>query len=65
VQGRLRNESLSVKIDSECAHCGQKLHLSLDSELKWSVEGGDENLLVFEPDVDWSHFKAVNIIHDY
>ena len=65
MQGRLRNESLSVKIDSECAHCGQKLHLTLDSELKWSVEEVDANPLVFEPDVDWGHFKGANIIHDY
>jgi hypothetical protein len=65
VQGRLRNENLSVKIESECAHCGKKLHLTLDSELMWSHEEVDANPLVFEPDVDWSHFKGVNIIHDY
>jgi len=65
VQGRLRNERLSVKIDSECAHCGQKIHLTFDSELKWSVEENDAEPLVFEPDIDWGHFKGANIIHDY
>jgi hypothetical protein len=65
VQGRLRNEKLSVKIDSECAHCGQKLHLTFDSELAWSVEESDADPLVFEPDIDWRHFKGANIIHDY
>jgi len=65
VQGRLRNERLSVKIDSECGHCGRKLHLSFDSELAWSVEEGDADPLVFEPDIDWGHFRGANIIHDY
>ena len=58
MQGRLRNERLSVKIDSECAHCGQNIHLAFDSELAWSV--GENN-----PDIDWGHFKGTNIIHDY
>jgi hypothetical protein len=65
VQGRLRNEQLSVKIDSECAHCGQPLHLTLNSELEWSLQEHDADLLVFEPDVDFGHLTAPNIIPDY
>jgi hypothetical protein len=65
VQGRLRNERLSVKIDSECAHCGQEIHLTFDSELAWSVQESNADPLVFEPDIDWGHFKGANIIHDY
>jgi hypothetical protein len=65
VQGCLRNERLSVNIDSECAHCGQKLHLTFDSELAWSIEESEAVPLVFEPDIDWRHFKGTNIIHDY
>lgn len=65
MQGRLRNENLLVKIDSECAHCGRKLHITLDSELAWSVEESEADPLVFEPDVDWGHFEGSNIIHDY
>jgi len=65
VQGRLRNEKLSVEIETECAHCGQALHLALDSELKWSVKESGTDPLLFEPDVDWAHFEAPNIIHDY
>ena len=65
MQGRLRNEQLSVKIDSECAHCGQPLHLTLNSELEWSVQEQDADPLVFEPDVDFGHLTAPNIISDY
>jgi hypothetical protein len=42
-----------------------KLYLTLESDLEWSVEESDANPLVFEPDVDWGHFKGANIIHDY
>ncbi len=65
MQGCLRNERLAVEIDSECAHCGQGLHLALDSELVWKVKEHGASPLVFEPEVDWKRFKGSNIIHDY
>ncbi|HEU0003273.1 MAG TPA: hypothetical protein VFQ36_20345 [Ktedonobacteraceae bacterium] len=65
MQGRLRNEQLAVKIESECAHCGLSLHLTVNSELAWSVQEYDASPLVFEPDIDWKHLSAPNIIADY
>ena len=65
MQGRLRNEQLVVKIESECAHCAQPLHLTLDSTLAWSVQEQEAKPLVFEPDVDFAHLTAPNIIADY
>jgi hypothetical protein len=65
VQGRLRDERLSVEVETGCAHCGQGLHLTLDSELNWSIKESNANPLVFMPDVDWEHFEAPNIINDY
>ena len=75
VQGRLRgeplmtqrgtNEPLAVEIESECKHCGRSLHLTVDSDLRWSVGEDDAKPLVFEPQVDWQQFTAPNIIHDY
>lgn len=65
VQGRLRDERLSVEVETECAHCGQELHLTLDSELRWSIKESDANPLVFMPDVDWEHLTGPNIINDY
>jgi hypothetical protein len=65
VQGRLRNEPLVVEIESECAHCGRPLHFSVSSALEWNVREHEANPLVFEPDVDFSHLTAPNIIADY
>jgi len=65
VQGQLRNEKISVEIETCCAHCGQDLHLTLDSELKWRIREQDANPLVFEPEIDWAHFQGTTIIHDY
>jgi len=65
VQGRLRGEKIIIEIETECAHCGQALHLILDSELSWSVGEPDANPLVFIPEIDWEHFTKPNIINDY
>ena len=46
MQGRLRNEPLSFSVTTECGHCGQPLHLGIDSDLKYRVvEAGAEPLL--------------------
>ena len=65
MQGQLRNEKLVAELTTECTHCGQELHLTLDSELNWSVKESDANPLVFEPEIDWDHFDGPNIIGDY
>lgn len=65
MQGRLRGKRLRVEVATECGHCGRKLHLDLDGELRVAVKERDANPLVFEPDVDWARFSGTNIIHDY
>lgn len=65
MQGRLRGEELSIELESECAHCGKALHISVDSELNSQVRERDVEPLLFEPDVDWKTFKGANIINDY
>lgn len=65
VQGRLRNERLSVEIETACAHCGQELHITVDSELAWSVKEQGAQPLLFEPEVDWTSFEGPNIIGRY
>lgn len=65
MQGRLRGQKLSVELESECAHCGKALHISVDGELNSQVREKDADPLLFEPDVDWKTFKVANIIHDY
>ena len=68
MQGRLREENLVVEIESACVHCGQEIHLTVDSELHWSVQEPDApgaQPLLFMPEVDWQHFAEPNIIDAY
>jgi hypothetical protein len=62
VQGQLRNEHLSARIETECAHCHQPLRLEIDSDLMIkSVEPGAEPL-VFAPLVNFETLKDPSII---
>jgi len=65
VQGRLRGEYIKVTVETACAHCGEPMHIDLDSELKYRVRQKDARPLVFEPKVDWETFEEPNIIHAY
>jgi hypothetical protein len=65
VQGRLRNEQLSVEIETACAHCERQLHITVSSDMQWSAREQDAEPLVFEPEVDWAHFTKPTIIDDY
>jgi hypothetical protein len=65
VQGHLRNESIAIRIETECAHCSRSIQLELesqpDSELDYRVvEGADP--LVFVPHVDFEKLKDPSII---
>jgi hypothetical protein len=62
VQGRLRNERLSVEIETACKHCDRALHLTADSEMRISAHEAEAAPLVFIPDVDWEHFSERTII---
>ena len=65
MQGRLRNEYLTVTIDTHCAYSGVPLRIELDSQLKYRLEPEDARPLVFTPQVDWEAFHAPNIIDAY
>ncbi len=65
MEGRLRKEKLSVRIDTECACCGRKLSVQLDEQLRGEVIEGNPEPLVFSPDVDWDTFDEPNITHAY
>jgi hypothetical protein len=62
VQGQLRNESLVFSIETECAHCGQPLHIEMDSELSYSVAEQDAAPLIFVPLVDFARLEDPSII---
>ena len=65
VQGRIRHQPLSVTIETQCVHCAQPIHITLDSELNYRVHEDDAEPLVFEPHVNWAALNAPNIIDAY
>ena len=56
---------MSVNVESRCAQRGTPIRLLVDSALKYHVEEGGANLLVFEPNIDWSTFAEPTIINAY
>jgi hypothetical protein len=62
VQGHLRGEALSVIVETECAHCGQALHLELDRELNFHVVEDGAEPRVFVPMVDFDKLEDPSII---
>jgi hypothetical protein len=62
VQGHLRNESITIAIETECSHSGRRLHLEVDSDLRYRVVENDAAPIVFVPLIDFAKLKAPNII---
>ena len=62
MQGQLRGEPLDVVVSTQCAHCGQLLHLEIDNDLNYrAMEEGAEPL-VFVPMVDFGELEDPSII---
>ena len=62
MQGHLRDETLTFEVDTECAHCGQALHLKFDSDLNYQLTEEDADPLVFAPSVDFDELEDPSII---
>jgi len=65
VQGRLRQDHLTVTIETVCAHSGRPMTITIDSDMKFSVLDKGAEPLVFMPQVDWETFAEPNIIDAY
>lgn len=65
VQGRLREEALSVAVRSECACCGRPIDLEIDSDLGSRVLSDGASPLLTVPLVDIPRLEAPNIIDDF
>jgi len=65
VQGHLRNESVAISIETECAHCSRSIRIELDSEpdsaLNYRVVEGTDPM-VFVPHVNFEKLKDPSII---
>jgi len=65
VQGQLRKKYVSIEVETKCKHCGQVMHLTIDSNMQISVCEPDAKPLVFIPDLDWVNFAEKTIIDSY
>ena len=65
VQGHLRDQPVSVRIRTECAHCSQRLHIEVDSELRVRLSEVAADPLVFLPLVDFAKLKDPSIIDSF
>ena len=65
VEGQLRNEYVSVDIETNCRHCDKILHITIDSNMRVSVREERAAPLVFMPDIDWDNFAERTIIDSY
>ena len=65
VQGRLRNEKLTVTVRTECAHCKTPMEMTIDSDLNITVKDRESRPMAFMPDVDLLNIKEENIINAF
>ena len=65
VQGRLRNEPVSITAETECAHCAEPMILHVDHEMNITVDPPEADPLVFSPDVALWETTAPSIVDDF
>jgi len=65
VQGGLRSSEIEVEIETECAHCKERINISLTSDLKFQVKQPQAAPVVFAPVVDFEKLAAPTIIDDF
>jgi hypothetical protein len=65
VQGRLRDETISVNINTVCAHCNRPFTITLDSDMNFKIGSENAEPLVFSPQVNWESFSDPNIIQAF
>ncbi len=65
MQGRLREESLSVIVKTECSHCSQSIHIEIDSDLNYSVKEEGADPVIFIPEIDFKELEDPSIIEAF
>jgi hypothetical protein len=65
VQGRLRKESLSCEIATECACCGRAISITMHHDLSYRVSEPEVRPLFFVPIVDFTRLEAPSIVDDF
>ena len=62
VQGRLRDEEVSISVASECALSKRPMNMEIDSDMNCTCEDQNCNPVIFVPDVDFKNVRDPNII---
>jgi len=65
VQGKLRNENVAVRVQSECAHCGKTMEMDIDSNLQLKPDDKKCKPIIFVPDVDLFNLQEASIIDSF
>ena len=65
MQGRLRNEHITINVESECAHCSREMALEIDSELNIKAFDEECNPIIFIPDIDLLNLEEDSIIDSF
>ena len=62
MQGQLREEALSFTIETSCAHCGEPIHIEMDSELSYRVLEEEADPFIYVRMVDFDELEDPSII---
>ncbi len=65
VQGRIRNEALTVTVNTECVHCNKPMELTIDNDLNYTVKEQGCDPVIFVPDVDLLTLEDESIINAF
>ena len=65
MQGRLREESLSVLVRTECAHCSEPMEIEIDNDLNYEVKNEGCEPVVFVPEVNLFELEEDSIIDSF
>jgi hypothetical protein len=65
VQGKLRNESVTVRVETECAHCAKTMEMEIDSHLQVKPYDKKCEPVIFVPDIDLLNLEEDSIIDSF
>ena len=65
MQGRLRNEPVTVRVETECAHCAKAMEMEIDSDLHVKPDDEKSEPVIFVPDVDLLNLQEDSIIDSF
>ena len=67
MQGRLREESISFVIDTECACCNRAIKFTMLSDLSYTLDNRSKGAspMVYIPQVDFTKLNAPSIVDDF